>query len=208
MDAQRPLIPPADPAVDYKVQIAMALREAYNDYPNAEDMEGRPISLADEVNTFRDQGCPPHVLQAIQAVATSKEQDANRLMGEYTNKYGYHPLFRAGIRQYFATFLVAEFGNFFRHVRINHAGRRAAQAACRRAQRVCFDAIDKTPWMNRAETSMVLRPLSSHPAEADDFWSWITVNRISYLLMQAMIVRLNQRMDAGEPYDSVMIEFA
>lgn len=97
------LVPEASPNVDYKIDVVLRLKNQHNVYPNVEDVEGRPISLSNEIDKFRAHGYPARKLAAIQQLLATKEQEANLLLQRYTNKYGYHPLFRAGLREYFAT---------------------------------------------------------------------------------------------------------
>lgn len=102
MAAQR-LIPAATPDVDYKIDVVIRLKDKFNVYPNVEDIEGRPISLTEEIQKYFAENHTLMEKLVFHVAAFKKEQAANGLLKELTEKYGYHPLFRAGLREYFAT---------------------------------------------------------------------------------------------------------
>ena len=79
------------------------LIKLYNVRPEAEDFSGQPIRLANKVNLPGPELIPENLKSIIEKKIALKEQEANHMLLEYSEKYGYHPLFRTGFREFFTT---------------------------------------------------------------------------------------------------------
>lgn len=101
MASMASLIPTADMDVDYKLELVQELRDKLQIYPRVADIEGQAIRLNEEVNKF--DNWPPGRIQKINRDALALEKEVNDLLADLVEKYGYHPLFRAGLREYCAT---------------------------------------------------------------------------------------------------------
>ncbi|KAI9374653.1 hypothetical protein BJX61DRAFT_540560 [Aspergillus egyptiacus] len=155
------------------------LQAVVNDYhvsPTAADFEGHPIELVSLLDPAIQNRLPGAKIFDLHRTLIRMERIANEELARYTQQYGYHYIFRAGLNQYYMTKAVAEKVSFLRQdprgeeYRVN-------------SQRLCYEAMEHRPNLNDAEKGIVLRLTNCVPEDAHRFWNWLAANRAAYRAM-------------------------
>ncbi|WEW57505.1 hypothetical protein PRK78_002972 [Emydomyces testavorans] len=95
------------PGVTFEEHMAnlQQLMEIHNVYPDAEDFTGDKIDFTHLIDLSRFNETSPEDNVFFQEQMAIKQEMANRMLKFYTEKYGYQPLFRKGIREFFETYM-------------------------------------------------------------------------------------------------------
>lgn len=71
--------------------------------PTIADFEGHPVKLNDNLEGFIEYGLDNVQRIKVHGALLKAQQKANSYLARYTAKYGYHYIFRIGLRQYYKT---------------------------------------------------------------------------------------------------------
>ncbi|TPX26659.1 hypothetical protein DIZ76_012121 [Coccidioides immitis] len=155
------------------------LIELNNVHPEPEDIAGEEIDFTNLMDFSELEKIPRKLEGFLKWRIAFQQKQANSMLKQYSEKYGYQPLFRKAIREYFTTRDLLGLSNPFwgyRRRRFNT-----------HAQELCAQAINEFPWLNNAEKTVVVQASHCFPQDAEQFWRWITKNRLSYLSLIAML---------------------
>lgn len=148
--------------------------------PDLEDIEGAPISLEGRISL--PDSIDVNVLEILQKILALKEEQANFMLAEYSQKYGYQPLFRIAIRELYTRLvskrktrskteadkiicdseminLVETYwrfdprGQYLRHI----------------SHEICSQAITEFSWLNDVEQRILVRATGCFPEDAEAF---------------------------------------
>ncbi|RDW86142.1 putative mating locus protein [Aspergillus mulundensis] len=153
--------------------------------PNPADFEGHPIELLSILDPAIQAGLAGEKMFQLHQALVTMERNANEDLARYTRQYGYHYIFRAGLRQYYMTKAVAE------NVVLLEQDPRGQDYRLL-AQRTCYAAIDQRPNMTNVEKEVVIRAINCVPQDAHRFWNWLATNRAAYRAMKACISLLDR----------------
>ncbi|KAI1926310.1 hypothetical protein LOZ66_002733 [Ophidiomyces ophidiicola] len=156
------------------------LMELYNIYPDAEDFMGGKIDLTHLLDLSEIQDENPELLELFRVQLAVKQDRANEMLQHYVKRYGYQPLFRMAVRDYFTTDILDPQDLFW----IPHRRGRRFNS---HANDLCSQAIHDSPWLNAAEKTVIVQGSRCMPQDAEIFWRWATRSRLSYLAMTAII---------------------
>ncbi|KAL3472666.1 hypothetical protein BJX99DRAFT_249531 [Aspergillus californicus] len=149
------------------------------------DFEGHPIELVSALDPALANALGGANKFALHQALIASETAANEDFARYTRQYGYHHIFRAGLKQYYMTKAVAEKVNFFREDRRGQQYRTGAQM-------YCYRALDQRPTLNDIEKAVVVQAINCAPEDAQRLWNWLSANRASYRAMIACISLLDR----------------
>ncbi|BDD57060.1 hypothetical protein MAP00_002460 [Monascus purpureus] len=148
--------------------------------PTVGDFEGHPIELVTSLDPAIENALDGVERLRVHSALLSAEKKANEDLVKSTRKYGYHYIFRFGLRQYYMTRTVASIINFW--------GQDARGNEYRvRAQKVCYEVMEAGVKLNAAEKRAVIQALHCAPEDAYAFWNWMERNRSAYFAMKACI---------------------
>lgn len=165
--------------------LLLAITSDFRVAPTIADLEGRPIDLFNMVDPAVENAMGDHVKFAFHKLLLAMEKRANADLEKCVQKYGYHWVFRAGIRQYYLTKCIVEEINFWRpdprgnEFRVN-------------AQKLCYAAMELGLNLTPAEQRVLVLATSSAPDDAYRFWNWLSRNRVAYNAMKICISLLEK----------------
>lgn len=99
---------------------------------------------------------------------------------DYTKRFGYHHIFRGGLREYYLTKLIAEHYIFLRKDHRSDEWRRSTQ-------KIFYDLLDKQPNTTLDELRVVIGSTRAYPYDILLFRNWLIQSRRAYHAMQACI---------------------
>ncbi|RAO72840.1 uncharacterized protein BHQ10_008852 [Talaromyces amestolkiae] len=148
--------------------------------PAISDFEAHPF----EIFTFLPKDFEGRVDAKTNLEAHNKMLEYERLghvqLMAYAKRFGYHHIFRGGLREYYLTKLIAEHYNFLRVDHRSHEWRR-------RTQKIFYDLLDKQPNMTLEELRVVIRSTRAYPYDILLFRNWLIKSRRTYHAMRACI---------------------
>ncbi|EED11558.1 mating locus protein, putative [Talaromyces stipitatus ATCC 10500] len=148
--------------------------------PAISDFEAHPFELFSCLPPdFEGRLDPETNLKAHNKMLVYERIGQQKLM-ELTKRFGYHYVFRAGLREYFLTKLIAEYYNF---MRVDNRSDEWRQ----RTQMTFYDLLDKHPNMKLDELRIVIAGAQAYPYDILLFRNWLIRSRRSYHAMQACI---------------------
>ncbi|KAL1998213.1 hypothetical protein VTN02DRAFT_6633 [Thermoascus thermophilus] len=149
-------------AVNRHGQLLQAIVADFGIIPTLADFEGHPIELISILPPDIEDVLDGDKRLELHKTILHMERVANAKLNECTDKYGYHYIFRAGIRQYYMTKAVVEHVNFLRPDPRGEEYRAFAQ-------NLCYEAIEKYPCLNSTEKRMIILAIRCFPQDALGF---------------------------------------
>ncbi|KKA19076.1 Mating locus protein [Rasamsonia emersonii CBS 393.64] len=116
----------------------------YGVIPTIADFEGHPCELVTILPQRLDRAMPFQMRLNMHKQMLVYERLADIQLASYARRYGYHYIFRAGLREYYMTKVVVEHYNFLRNDQRGNNWRRQTQA-------IFYEAIDRTPGLSLEE---------------------------------------------------------
>lgn len=158
-----------------------AITTAFGIIPTNEDNEGHPIELISILDPAIEASMNDNQKFEFHRALLVKERQANADLARSVQRYGYHYIFRAGLQQYYMTYVfltfypnsaysfsktVVEMLNFWTPDPRGNAYRV-------RVQRICYAAIETRLRLNNLEKTLLIRTTRSLPNDALRFCKYI-----------------------------------
>ncbi|PWY67506.1 hypothetical protein BO70DRAFT_400540 [Aspergillus heteromorphus CBS 117.55] len=161
-----------------------AIMTDHNIKPSVADIEGHPIQLINSLDPEIEHVLKDNDLFRFHQALLRAEKKANDDLAKATKDFGYHWVFRVGLKEYYLTKTIVEKVNFIRPDYRGDAYRAHTQACC-------YDVMERRVRLNDAEKQLIVRLMGCQPADAHRFWAWLERHRVGYRAMKACIALLN-----------------
>ncbi|KAL1973713.1 hypothetical protein VTN31DRAFT_5273 [Thermomyces dupontii] len=148
--------------------------------PDMGDFQCQPVELFNVIPLSFEEDLDGETRFKMHLKVLEYEALATSRLVEYAKRYGYHYIFRAGLRQYYLTKLVCDFHSFIRKDVRGEAFQKFAQA-------VILDALNDKPNLNQEELQTLVDNANAYPYDILRTRNWIVSGRPAYYAMKACI---------------------
>ncbi|EFE43238.1 mating locus protein, putative [Trichophyton verrucosum HKI 0517] len=168
-------------------EVLNRLIELYRVQPDASDFTGKLLKFSDkleipelngEILGENGQSKDRH-REIFKAHARLFEDEANYRLFQHVQEHGPASIYWRAFREYFTGEIINMVESHWR------PDPRCAQVRID-AHSLSYQAINEVPFMSTAERNLVIRATGSYPEDAMSFFTWMTRNRLTYLMVKEM----------------------